>query len=179
MTACVNSLVCTKMRDCEWAKPYMCAHKKKTSLFYFSLTSAHLREIFGTVEPCQNKDGQKRLERDRGPRNKEPLRRQLETQSMWFPPEYSCIHMCLTFLPSLSVSVFLALFFYCSLVLLFSCSRSQRRLSQLVVLTDFCGNACVSLSLDVCFAPVLVMLLLGCGKIINMGCRLEEGVGWS
>lgn len=64
-------------------------------------------------------------------------------------------------------------------VLLFSCSRSQRRLSQLVVLTDFCGNACVSLSLDVCFAPVLVMLLLGCGKIINMGCRLEEGVGWS
>lgn len=31
---------------------------------------------------------------------------------------------------------------------------------------------CVSLSLDVCFAPVLVMLLLGCGKIINMGCRL-------
>ncbi len=94
-------------------------------------------------------------------------------------PEYSCIHMCLTFLPSLSVSVFLALFFSCSLVLLFSCSRSQRRLSQLVVLTDFCGNACVSLSLDVCFAPVLVMLLLGCGKIINMGCRLEEGVGWS
>lgn len=64
---------------------------------------------------------------------------------------------------------FLLSFFYCSLV------HSQRRLSQLVVLTAFCSNVCVSLSLDVCFAPVLVMLLLGCGKIINMGCRLGEG----
>lgn len=42
---------------------------------------------------------------------------------------------------------------------------------------------CVSLVLDVCFAPVVVVLLLGCGKIINMGCRLgerwSEDGGWS
>lgn len=35
MTACVNSLVCTKMRDCECAKPYMCAHKKKNKFVLF------------------------------------------------------------------------------------------------------------------------------------------------
>lgn len=167
MTAFVNSLVCTKIRDCESAKPYMCTHKKKKSLFCFSLTSAHLREIFGTEEPCHNKDGQKRLERDRGPRKKEPLRRQLEKRACGFPlstAAFTCV--CLSYL----------LFWSQSFLLSFSPVRSQRRLSQLVVLTDFCGNACVSLSLDVCFAPVLVVLLLGCGKIINMGCSLEEGV---
>jgi len=158
----------------------VCAHtkrkkktKKKKFVLIFPYLSTSEREVFGTAEPCQNKDGQKRLERDRGLRKKEPLRRQLETSSVWFPPEYSCIHMCLTLLLFLLVSVFLALFFSCSLV------HSQRRLSQLVVLTAFCGNVCVSLSLDVCFAPVLVMLLLGCGKIINMGCRLGEGGSWN
>lgn len=33
MTACVNSRVCAKTRDCECAKPYMCVHKKKKNKF--------------------------------------------------------------------------------------------------------------------------------------------------
>lgn len=62
----------------------------------------------------------------------------------------------------------------CSLFLLFSCSLSEETVTAGCTYR-FCGNACVSLSLDVCFAPVLVVLLLGCGKIINMGCRLGGG----
>jgi len=90
----IHLCVYSRTRDCECAKPYMCAHKKKKK--------------------------KKKKERDRGLRKKEPLRRQLETSSVWFPPEYSCIHMCLTLLLFLLVSVFLALFFF-----LFSCSLSE------------------------------------------------------
>lgn len=77
---------------------------------------------------------------------------------------------------SFSLSQYLRLFFPVLSLALTGDSHSWLYLQPSVV-------TCVSLVLDVCFAPVVVVLLLGCGKIINMGCRLgerwSEDGGWS
>lgn len=39
-----------------------------------------------------------------------------------------------------------------------------------------CGKVCGSLVGTVCFSPVLVMFLLGCGKNISRGCRDNAGM---
>jgi len=177
----IHLCVYSRTRDCECAKPYMCAHtqkkkkkQRKKSLFWFSLTSAHLRERFLELQSLVKTKMAKRDWRGTG-----AWERRSHWEGSWkhracgFPlstAAFTCVWLSYFFSWYQS---FLLSFFSCSLV------HSQRRLSQLVVLTAFCGNVCVSLSLDVCFAPVLVMLLLGCGKIINMGCRLGEGGSWN
>lgn len=155
---------------------HICVHKKrkKEVCFVFPLPQ-HIWESFLELQsPVKTKMAK------RGWRGTRAWERRSHWEGSWkhtscgFPlstAAFTCVWLSYLLSRSQSQS-FLAHFSFCSLV------HSQRRLSQLVVLTAFCGNACVSLSLDVCFAPVLVVLLLGCGKIINMGCRLGEAGGW-